>query len=77
MKLNPGITAPSISQARELSLTPITERRIRKAERHLSRVDPVKNTRIRVNLLSRVGEVWRPYRSVASWYLWRSLEGSR
>lgn len=25
-------------------------------------------------LLSRVAENWRPYRSVASWYLWRSLE---
>jgi DNA-3-methyladenine glycosylase II len=26
------------------------------------------------SLLPRVAEVWRPYRSVASWYLWRSLE---
>jgi len=25
-------------------------------------------------LLPRVAEIWRPYRSVASWYLWRSLE---
>ena len=25
-------------------------------------------------LLTRVAEPWRPYRSVASWYLWRSLE---
>jgi DNA-3-methyladenine glycosylase II len=25
-------------------------------------------------LLARVAESWRPYRSVASWYLWRSLE---
>ena len=25
-------------------------------------------------LLPRVAEVWRPYRSVASWYLWRSLQ---
>ncbi|MGH7871712.1 MAG: hypothetical protein ACREQO_05780 [Candidatus Binatia bacterium] len=25
-------------------------------------------------LLPRVAEAWRPYRSVASWYLWRSLE---
>ncbi|MEI6861838.1 MAG: DNA-3-methyladenine glycosylase 2 family protein [Verrucomicrobiota bacterium] len=29
--------------------------------------------RKRRNLLARVGEPWRPYRSVASWYLWRSL----
>jgi DNA-3-methyladenine glycosylase II len=25
-------------------------------------------------LLARVAETWRPYRSIASWYLWRSLE---
>lgn len=25
-------------------------------------------------LLPRVAEPWRPYRSIASWYLWRSLE---
>jgi DNA-3-methyladenine glycosylase II len=24
--------------------------------------------------MERVGEPWRPYRSIASWYLWRSLE---
>ena len=26
------------------------------------------------NLLARVAQAWRPYRSVASWYLWQSLE---
>jgi DNA-3-methyladenine glycosylase II len=26
------------------------------------------------NLLPRIAEAWRPYRSVASWYLWKSLE---
>jgi DNA-3-methyladenine glycosylase II len=25
-------------------------------------------------VMSRRGERWRPYRSVASWYLWRALE---
>ena len=25
--------------------------------------------------LRRMGEAWKPYRSVASWYLWRSLGG--
>jgi DNA-3-methyladenine glycosylase II len=25
-------------------------------------------------LLPHVAENWRPYRSIASWYLWRSLE---
>ena len=24
--------------------------------------------------MRKLGEVWRPYRSVASWYLWRSLD---
>lgn len=26
-------------------------------------------------LLAKVGAAWRPYRSVASWYLWRHLDG--
>jgi 3-methyladenine DNA glycosylase/8-oxoguanine DNA glycosylase len=26
------------------------------------------------SIMSRRGERWRPYRSVASWYLWRALE---
>ena len=26
--------------------------------------------------LRRIGEAWRPYRSVASWYLWRSLDNA-
>jgi DNA-3-methyladenine glycosylase II len=30
--------------------------------------------RISATLLPRVAEAWRPYRSIASWYLWRSLE---
>ncbi|HET7005888.1 MAG TPA: hypothetical protein VFK65_10380 [Candidatus Binatia bacterium] len=25
-------------------------------------------------ILPRVAETWRPYRSIAAWYLWRSLE---
>lgn len=24
--------------------------------------------------MEKIGERWKPYRSVASWYLWRSLE---
>jgi len=24
--------------------------------------------------IQKIGEAWRPYRSVASWYLWRSLD---
>ena len=26
--------------------------------------------------LTRIGEAWRPYRSIACWYLWRSLENT-
>lgn len=26
------------------------------------------------NEVIRMGEVWRPYRSIASWYLWRAAE---
>jgi DNA-3-methyladenine glycosylase II len=26
-------------------------------------------------LLEKLGEPWKPYRTIASWYLWRSLEG--
>ncbi|PYR57237.1 MAG: hypothetical protein DMF85_14265, partial [Acidobacteria bacterium] len=26
--------------------------------------------------IRRIGEVWRPYRTVACWYLWRSLENT-
>ena len=29
---------------------------------------------ISATLLPRVAEAWRPYWSIASWYLWRSLE---
>jgi DNA-3-methyladenine glycosylase II len=29
------------------------------------------------DVLSRRAERWRPYRSVASWYLWRALDGER
>ena len=31
-------------------------------------------TRPKPERLRRIGEAWRPYRSVASWYLWRSLD---
>ena len=26
--------------------------------------------------MTRIGEIWRPYRSIACWYLWRSLENA-
>ena len=31
-------------------------------------------TRPKPARLRKMGEAWRPYRSVASWYLWRSLD---
>ena len=30
--------------------------------------------RPRADRLRKIGEAWRPFRSVASWYLWRSLD---
>jgi DNA-3-methyladenine glycosylase II len=27
--------------------------------------------------MRKIGEAWRPYRSVASWYLWRSLDNAK
>ena len=30
--------------------------------------------RPRADRVRKIGEAWRPYRSVASWYLWRSLD---
>jgi DNA-3-methyladenine glycosylase II len=26
--------------------------------------------------LRKIGEAWRPYRSIAAWYLWRSLDNA-
>ena len=31
-------------------------------------------TRPTADRIRKIGEAWRPYRSVASWYLWRSLD---
>jgi DNA-3-methyladenine glycosylase II len=33
-----------------------------------------KRKKVSVNTLRRLGESWRPWRSVATWYLWRSLD---
>jgi len=46
---------------------PVTDLGIRNAvERHYRIADPSR--------LAEVAEPWRPWRSVASWYLWRSLQ---
>ena len=33
-----------------------------------------KGRKIKIGTVRRVAEKWRPYRSVATWYLWRSLD---
>ena len=30
--------------------------------------------KVSVRTMTRMGEAWRPWRSVATWYLWRSLD---
>lgn len=46
---------------------PVDDLGIRNAVRRFYGVDPTKDN------MQRVAEPWRPWRSVASWYLWRSL----
>jgi DNA-3-methyladenine glycosylase II len=38
------------------------------------RVAYFKNRKIAVERMKKLGEGWRPWRSVATWYLWRSLD---
>jgi DNA-3-methyladenine glycosylase II len=38
------------------------------------RVSYFKNRKISAQRMQKLGETWRPWRSVASWYLWRSLD---
>jgi len=33
-----------------------------------------KGRKVSVRTMTRLGETWRPWRSVATWYLWRSLD---
>ncbi len=46
---------------------PVDDLGIRNAVKRAYNVEPTKDT------LAAVAEPWRPWRSVASWYLWRSL----
>ncbi len=51
-------------------LLPVDDLGIRRAmERHFNSGRAIKKEKMR-----KIGERWAPYRSVASWYLWRSLE---
>jgi DNA-3-methyladenine glycosylase II len=38
------------------------------------RVNYFKGRKISLGRMRKVGETWRPWRSVATWYLWRSLD---
>jgi DNA-3-methyladenine glycosylase II len=38
------------------------------------RVAYFRNRKISLKRMKKLGEAWRPWRSVATWYLWRSLE---
>jgi DNA-3-methyladenine glycosylase II len=33
-----------------------------------------KKRKVSLRTMKRLGETWRPWRSVATWYLWRSLD---
>ena len=46
---------------------PVDDLGIRNAVKRFYELDPTKDA------MQRVAEPWRPWRSVASWYLWRSL----
>ena len=38
------------------------------------RVAYFRNRKVALSTMRRLGETWRPWRSVATWYLWRSLD---
>ena len=38
------------------------------------RVAYFRNRKVALRTMTRLGETWRPWRSVATWYLWRSLD---
>ncbi|HWD23681.1 MAG TPA: DNA-3-methyladenine glycosylase 2 family protein [Burkholderiales bacterium] len=38
------------------------------------RISYYKKRKVSLNAMRRLGESWRPWRSVATWYLWRSLD---
>jgi DNA-3-methyladenine glycosylase II len=38
------------------------------------RVSYFSNRKVALSTMRRLGETWRPWRSVATWYLWRSLD---
>jgi 3-methyladenine DNA glycosylase/8-oxoguanine DNA glycosylase len=54
-----------------LDVLPVDDYGVRKAMQRAYR----KRALPKADWMTRVAEPWRPYRSVASWYLWRSVDG--
>ena len=54
----------------ELPALVYTAAAVRAADRHAIEVLGIPG----YTLMTRAAEAWRPYRSVAAWYLWRLLE---
>jgi len=53
-----------------LDVLPVGDYGMRKGVQLLYRLNDLPNR----TTLTEIGERWRPYRSVASWYVWRSME---
>ena len=45
-------------------------------QERLSKLPPIAPQDISPERLAKIGEQWRPYRSVACWYLWASLDNA-
>lgn len=56
-----------------LDVLPVDDYGVRKAMQRAYRLRSLPKPQ----KMSRIAEVWRPYRSIASWYLWRSLEAPK
>jgi DNA-3-methyladenine glycosylase II len=53
-----------------MDVLPVGDYGVRKGVQQLYRLDALPNRAT----VTAIGERWRPYRSVASWYVWRSME---
>ncbi len=49
---------------------PVDDLGVRSAIRNLYRLEELPDKRT----VERIGQVWKPYQTIASWYLWRSLD---
>ncbi|NJR66124.1 MAG: DNA-3-methyladenine glycosylase 2 family protein [Leptolyngbyaceae cyanobacterium CRU_2_3] len=50
---------------------PVDDLGIRTAIRHLYQLEDLPNRKT----VEKIGSLWKPYRTIACWYLWRSLDG--